>query len=501
MSETPENKQVAPDGLLEFFQSRTDGLKEGARRSYRNALASWTAFAVGREDVAPDRAMLADWLAALYMRGFSYKTALHYLNIISGLYTAAVKEGFLHGDLPFKNFKELVVAVGEVRWDGGVKAQNLEEILKLTKAAATRNGVDAVAADILLLSLLNGGKPLREIITLRVEDTEGYATESLDVVRRNAASRRKYVFDLHQSEHTPKQLDRQVSERLLRLLRPSLPASATTVDDLLAGYWAYATLRCGATPRETVAALGGAPASMPVLELIGEIGGIGGIGAIGGETDGGDRQGISEERKGELRRSVARMVSVNPYGWFAMRLRPRVKFDEIQDRLELVEKEVGKPELFYPCEEIARRTGKKLVFRQRPVISDVVFFRSRVTEILPLFAKIGDLAWCYTTNGRPGAPYAMIPQATFNRFQTAIGQFTPDYEVAPVGGLTPGEGDRVEVIGGLFNGQELDLKKVDGRDAAHSIYRLHFDSANGIEWRVSLDNRQIRRAQSASANA
>lgn len=499
MSETPENKQVTADGLLEFFRSRTDGLKEGARRSYRNALASWSAFAADRDILAPDRAMLADWLTALYMRGFSYKTALHYLNIISGLYTAASKEGFLHGDLPFKNFKELVVAIGEVRWDGGVKAQNLEEILKLTKAAATRNGVDAVAADILLLSLLNGGKPLREIITLRVEDTEGYASESLDVVRRNAASRRKYVFDLHQSEHTPKQLDRQVSERLLRLLRPSLPASATTVDDLLAGYWAYAALRCGATPRETVAALGGAPASMPVLELIGEIGEIGGIGAIGGIEVIGEGT-IGEARLGELRRAVARMVSVNPYGWFAMRLRPRVKFDEIRDRLDQLEKEVRKPELFYPCEEIAKRTGKKLVFRQRPVISDVVFFRSRVTEILPLFAKIGDLAWCYTTNGRPGAPYAMIPQATFNRFQTAIGQFTSDYEVAPVGGLTPGEGDRVEVIGGLFNGQELDLKKVDSRDAAHSIYRLHFDSANGIEWRVSLDNRQLRRAQSASAN-
>lgn len=404
MSETPENKHVTTDGLLEFFRSRTDGLKEGARRSYRNALASWTAFAADRDLLAPDRAMLADWLTALYVRGFSYKTALHYLNIISGLYTAASKEGFLHGDLPFKNFKELVVAIGEVRWDGGVKAQNLEEILKLTKAAATRNGADAVAADILLLSLLNGGKPLREIITLRVEDTEDYAAESLDVVRRNSASRRKYVFDLHQSDHTPKQLDRQVSERLLRLLRPSLPASATTVDDLLAGYWAYAALRCGATPREIVAALGGAPASMPVLELIGEIGeigGIGGIGAIGSETDGGERekiegdqQSISPERKGELRRAVARMVSVNPYGWFAMRLRPRVKFDEIRDRLELVEKEVRKPELFYPCEEIAKRTGKKLVFRQRPVISDVVFFRSRVTEILPLFAKIGDLAWC-----------------------------------------------------------------------------------------------------------
>lgn len=491
MSECPENKQVASDGLLEFFRSRTDGLKEGARRSYRNALASWTAFAADRDLLAPDGGMLADWLASLYMRGFSYKTALHYLNIISGLYTAASKEGLLHGDLPFKSLKEQVVSIGEVRWDGGVKAQNLEEILKLTKAAATLTGADAVAADILLLSLLNGAKPLREIITLRVEDTEDYVAESLDVVRRNAVPRRKYVFDLHQSDHTPKQLDRQVSERLLRLLRPSLPVSATTVDDLLAGYWAYAALRCGATPRETVAALGATPASMPVLELIGNIGEIGGIGVIG-------EGAIGEERKGELRRSVARMVSVNPCGWFAMRLRPRVRFDEIRDRLDQLEKEVRKPELFYPCEEIAKRTGKKLVFRQRPVISDVVFFRSRVTDILPLFARIGDLAWCYTTNGRPGAPYAMIPQATFNRFQTAIGQFTPDYEVAPVGGLTPGEGDRVEVIGGLFNGQELDLKKVDSRDAAHSIYRLHFDSANGIEWRVSLDNRQLRRTGASS---
>lgn len=187
---------------------------------------------------------------------------------------------------------------------------------------------------------------------------------------------------------------------------------------------------------------------------------------------------------------VSALFIDDPLRWYAMRLRPKVRFDDVKSRIDHIEGLSTKPLLFYPLNEIAKKTGKKIIIENKPVINDVVFFRSKVTDILPMFSKIGDLAWCYTTSGRPGSPYAAIPQRNFEKFQEAIGHFTPEYEVAPMGTMIPQAGEKVIFLGGLFSGQEIDISKVEENDSSN-IYRLCFDTKNGIDWKIGVDKRLV----------
>lgn len=170
------------------------------------------------------------------------------------------------------------------------------------------------------------------------------------------------------------------------------------------------------------------------------------------------------------------------------------------------------PEIFYPCEEIARRIGKKLVYCNKPLISDVAFFRCRATDIRPLFSRIGDMAWCY--RGCGGSQYAVIPAGAMARFQEAIGMFTSDYQLSPIGSLTPKIGERVVIIGGVFAGRDGFIEKISTNtaslgaaeanasrtapntgNASSTIYRILLPDSTGFEWRVDLDSRLVRRAK------
>lgn len=113
--------------------------------------------------------------------------------------------------------------------------------------------------------------------------------------------------------------------------------------------------------------------------------------------------------------------------WFAMRLRPHKTLRIVTDRVAATADGAALlGTIYYPHEEIARRIGRKIMHASRPVLPDILFFRTRPTAVTPLFRNIGDLAWCYRTAPSPTAPYATIPDADMRRFQHTIGLFTPD---------------------------------------------------------------------------
>lgn len=113
--------------------------------------------------------------------------------------------------------------------------------------------------------------------------------------------------------------------------------------------------------------------------------------------------------------------------WFAMRLRPHKTLRTVTDRVTATTDGAALlGTIYYPHEEIARRIGHKIMHASRPVLPDILFFRTRPTAVTPLFRSIGDLAWCYRTAPSPTAPYATIPDADMRRFQHTIGLFTPD---------------------------------------------------------------------------
>lgn len=494
---------------------------------------------------------LTDWLVNQWLMNTPFATASLYLDIISSLYGSAVKGGHLPKTDIFSRLKVELKTLGADGWKMGIDDEIFTRALRLTKNAANLISDDAIAADLILWSLTHALQPLEEIAMMKrdylmggghsdrraeglcaqIPATSGLSsgevdsvvsqdlrlkTEDLTILNNLSLTnaRRKYVFPLCQSQRTPAQLKRHVAKIVNALFKRARLPQATDPYQTVEALWAYAALRIGIPAGTLVAHLGHAPLGLPVLKLsvvscqlsepIGRVAGL--------------SQGETSSFK-----EVGRVFLENPPRWYAMSLRPGVRFTQVCRRIQLLSSahSASQPlsvSLFYPCEEIARAIGKKIVIKKRPFIHSVVFFRAKITDIGRLFAKIGDLAWCYRQSARPGAPYADISPKQFELFQQTIASFTPDYEVASIGDLELKKNDRVQILGGLFAGHEAIMEGAvnvgthgscvrepsDDRAAGLSsgekqnanpsgvVYRLNIIGDNGIEWRIALDRRLLK---------
>ena len=151
------------------------------------------------------------------------------------------------------------------------------------------------------------------------------------------------------------------------------------------------------------------------------------------------------------------------------------------------------PELFYPCEEIANRVGHKVLWKEKPIIRDVVFFKKRKSEIYEMFTKLYDLAWCYRKPGGGIGNYATIPAKAMEDFKRALGMLTPDLEITPAGEMHHKPGDIVVFV----NGNNIEeygriLKKPSIDTDGNKIYRVTLLNSNG-HWDIGVDARLLRK--------
>lgn len=461
--------------MLEYFRVKVDSITTSSIKSYRKAYESLHTFALSHECCDwNDDVCIADWFVDMYIKGTAFKTSCHYLDLASGLYKQALTDGVVVDENPFARFRHRIKSLDDSIWRKVISDTDFSKMISVTKSADRQTGEIALATDILLFSLLNACMPLDTVVRLAKDQAEQFDRESIAIINRHISTKRKYVFDLKQSERTPNQLAREVNSLMVRLFHLRDIPIFGSIDETIASYLAYAALKCGASGSEIVKALGKAPKGVPVLSLYNCI--------------------SNQEQCSQMSKEVGMVFVVNPLQWFAMRLRPGVKYEDIDKRFNVLADELHRPQFFYPYDEIAKKINKRIVIEQRPVISDIVFFRTKITDIYPMFCRIGDLAWCYTTTGHTGSAYASIPQSNFDRFQEAIGHFTPDYQVAPMGTMIPHEGERIIILGGLLSGQEIDINKVVEADSSN-IYRICFDSQNGIDWKVGVDHRNIKKVK------
>lgn len=482
-----DNEQSNRKQILDFLRSTAESLDN---TSYRKALNSFISF-LNSANLSPlSPRVFADWLIDLWLNDNTLKTASHYLDIIAALSVKAREAGFLPAEVidKQKQLKKILKTKGPELWRKPLDRSRMSSLIDLFRRADRLTGNLSKATDLILLSILLGARnPLTLAKTLTKESLaqeEETMTEAerevVDGIRkRNENARRKYLFDFDQSRKTPLQIDREVLKILGELARSrNLPAD-TDLRSLPETIWLLTALSTSVNIAEAVVRkLGKVPETLPILSLA--------------DTD-------SEAESSEIGRLVNEVLLDNPQCWFAMRLRPHTPLKEVEDRLEQIKSEVPVPaELFYPHEEIAKRVGKKLVFKQKPFINDVVFIRNRRTDIHPLFNRIGDLAWCYTVSGRPGSPYAAISNTEFKRFQTAIGRFTIEIDPQPLGTLIPQPGEPVILISGPLAGRHAMVETIVNKDtldtdntAGSILYRLKLTAENGIEWRVSVPKHQL----------
>ncbi len=467
--------------IIRFLQSEADTKSPRTAAAYRQAIKAYGNWLNSTAD--PSR--IQDFIIHLALQGYSYKTSRHYLDILSSLinkYNRSEENGATYGFIS-DSTDSAFAEISPTLWDDAFSDDAFLRLLAMTKSASHQKGSIRIATDIILLSLLNGGLPVEKIVTLKITDTPSLHPSSKDIINRNADPRRKFIFPLDQSFRTPRQLREHVDGMIRSLLRlRNLPIYGSP-DQTIRSYWAYTALRAGISPEEIVNTLGSAPAGFPALSVI-------------------DREQQTEATGNNaaddtITDRIAEILLTNPLHWYAMRLRPYISYTDLTLRLSQLQKdnELNTPPLFYPHDEIARRTGKKIEFEKKPVIRDIVFFNAHATDILPMFTRIGDLAWCYKTDGANGKTYAAIPSRAFERFQQTIGHFTPDYQVAPIGSLPPLPGEKVEIVAGPFAGREarfIDVLPADQANApdteinCSTLYRCSLIGDNGIEWRITL---------------
>lgn len=476
MPYTVDNKEVSHHKLFEFFRNKTNDKSNTTASYYTKAILSIEAFLNTLEDPSdfPSEQILADWFVNMLLRQYSLKTSILLFNSISGLYKLAVKEGLAQRTDAFKNIKAKINKYQADRRCDIIDGTGFDRVISLTRRADVQNSDNAIATDLMLLSLITGCMSLDKIAKLKKDDIGDATTAKGSIIARHVDSRRKYIFDLKQSEYTPRQMARLLNNMMLNLFKlQNLPYTGS-ISDSIESYWAYAALQCGVFGSVIISVLGKAPKGIPALALC-------------------TKQKLSKEKIDSIANLVGETFIINPPHWYAMRLRPRATFDELSERIKSL-KNIPQPELFYPMDEIAKRIKRKLIFEKQPVIKNVVFFNSRATDVFPLFCHISDLAWCYTITGKAGSPYAAISEKAFKRFQDAIGHYTTQYRTEQNNNrANPEKGASVKILNGLFQGIEASLNKIENKNG-DSIFGLSYESENSFKWNINISSYQAHYA-------
>lgn len=460
--------------VLDFFRCRIDTLSIHSIRDYSKTIALLSDFVPEAANtlVSPSVALLENWCMYLMNSGMTVKTVAHHVDVVSGLYRAAVAAGVVMPSDVFTTFRTRIREFESARHFKSISETDYNRLHSLICNRTKLPLQEAMLTDIFVISLLTGGMSPTDIALLRKETINLQSSTVISILAHYQENKRKYIFPLAQSELTRKQLERNITTGITSILSAHGVKLFGSLPDTISSYWAYAAMKCGYTAAEVYSVWGAYPKAFP---------------ATARKVP---RQACTSD-KATIITAVANSLLSNSLNWYAMKLRRKVTIDDIEKRLNSDGNGIQCPELFYPCQEITKRIRRKTIVKRTPVIPDIIFFKSHPAEVYPMFLKIGDLAWCYKDHSGAGS-YAVIPRQVMERFQMAIGQFTSDYEVGPIGSITPRPGETIKILGGIFAGNEGELLKVESLNEKGVIYRLRILDDRGVEWKISVDPRQAK---------
>lgn len=446
--------------------------------SSRQALDSFSRFIGGAEIGFADfnRHLIGEWTAYLLFNGYSLKTASYYIKRLASLYGKAVAEGMAEPSGAFAEIQARLNAPESARFDGTIDKDSSLKLLKLYRTPYSGDPLRQLARDMLLFAVFNGGLSFEELLMYTKDGYTGNNPHITEIVSRYAKPKNKFLFPLDRHSKNTRQLVKTV-ENLIRTALSGINAKVSpSPSDTPLNLWCAAAMNCGFPAADIAACVqprNGASALTAFVEP--------------SDADSGQLSLIRDK--------VIEVVAHNPVNWYVMRFRRKVTRDMVDKRLK--ERGINLTDIYYPMEEIIRKVGKRNVFEKRPVISWLMFFQTRVTELNNIFHNIGDLAWGYRRSREVNSPYAAISPKEIYALQTAIGTFSADTQLHEEGDLELHPGDRIVVIGGLLKGRpatyESSMNAKDKDAGSKTIYRILLDGGQYRDWVVDEDPRLVRK--------
>lgn len=446
-----------------------------SRMRYNKTITELDLFLTGhsRRLVDLSEQMMADWAVELLNKGLAKTTVSRHLNCLNGMLKAAAEQGMIaHSDIPRTLSKSL--SENKEPLPPLMCGPTFDGCLSILRKALSddEGGRRDVCIDMILFSMLGGALPLERVSAIRKDEVPGYDGVCHSILIRNIAPRRDYVFNLRQSMRTRRQLESAIASGLQAVFGKHFgPDGRFAPDEFVRSMWVACAMKSGLTASEALSHVGGTAAyALPRFCTPSTV--------------------IADGKQAWVTAVSSMLLSEMPR-WYAMHIRKGVSYDEL--RREICEKVRPCPELYYPCETITRQHRGVKIVKEQPYIDRTAFFRSRPEDIHPMFGIIGAKAWCYRVSGMSDSPYAVIPRRDMERFQRAIGVFTPDMEILPLGGLTPRPGESVIVVMAGFGNRTGKVEEIINKDCGSVIFRVKLDTDSGYEFRVDVDGRQIER--------
>ena len=470
---TPDTKPDTAENIVKYFRTKIEEIpNKSTAESRQKAFNAFLTFA-GNDNLTADtfsETSIIEWATWLISNGYTPKTVDYYIKQLGTLYNQAATDRIAQQTDAFSTVRKQLAAIPTDDF-AAMPPDTADRLQKFTTEWAAGRAAKNLATDIVAFAILNGGMTFPQIADYKKTDYQGHNELLRAIVDKYAKPRNKYLFPLDQSLRTPSQIKKQLGKLFYIALTPYGLAPSKTEETTATDLWSLAAVHNGVAPRTLLGMTKGhTPSFNPVLRLL-------------------QADAVTPEEATAIQQRLIATLTANPTNWYAMQFRPRVSFEQIKQALDAIKNDVHCNDLFYPSEEIMRRTGRKMIKEQKPVIPGLLFFKSRSTDIPTIFRHIGALAWCYRQTGEPTSPYAVIPAAQIQAYQTIIGQFTPDMELLPEDSTNIKENDRVIILGGSLVGQTATVTGIKTSEGGRTIYKLSLIGNNSVEWTVTTDSR------------
>lgn len=462
---------------IEYFRLKSTETKSSCSAgNMRRAVDSLSGFAGGM-DLSFDSfndAFIGEWIASQFFEGYQSATVAYNVSKIAALYNKAVAEGIASESDAFSTMLEKINKSGST-YDGIDHSCTFQKARSMYLADYLTDTGKDLARDIIMYGLFNGGMTLDQLAKLKKDDYKGDNPHIIRIVGKYSKPKNKYLFPLNQAHLTPRRLMLSIEGLVVSLLKSYGICRKVSPNMLLADIWCDLAMNCGISASDIAGCLDIAD-NVSALTFCAK------------PTQ------LTQDEKSEIRRRVSDTLADNPIRWYAMHLRQHTKFKELTDRLK--DRKIVLDEIFYPMEEIFHNVGKKKVFENRPVLSWLIFYRARVTQLNKLFHEVGDLAWGYRYLRDVKSPYAVISDREICDYQQAIGTLSPTVRMLQDSEVKFEKGDYLVLLGGPMNGRHgvfLAEKKVRGETSGRVVFRIRLAGGGNANWEVNWDPALVKK--------